>query len=109
MSAAAADAGAIRSGLDEVTGAVTLARRKVGEGELIDLSGLDRRVDQICKALHALGRDDGGALRPRLLSLIDELNLLTEDLKRQQVQVAAELKDSSSHQQAAAAYRKPES
>ena len=34
------DVAQIRHGLEEVVGAVALARRKVGEGQLVDLSGL---------------------------------------------------------------------
>ena len=102
------DVAQIRHGLEEVVGAIALARRKVGEGQLVDLSGLEKRVDELCTAIREQDGKEAQSLRPSLLSLIEDLNRLSEDLKSQQGEVAAELKDTQSHRSAAAAYRKPQ-
>ena len=102
------DVAQIRHGLEEVVGAVALARRKVGEGQLVDLSGLERRVDELCAAIRDQDGSDAQSLRPPLLSLIDDLTRLSDDLKAQHGQVASALKGSQSHRSAAAAYRKPQ-
>jgi len=102
------DVAHIRRGLEEVVGAVLLARRKVGEGQLVDLSGLERRVDELCAQILDQDRTDAQCLRPALLSLIDDLSRLSDDLKSQHGQVATALKGSQSHRSAAAAYRKPQ-
>ena len=102
------DVAQIRHGLEEVAGAIALARRKVGEGQLVDLSGLEKRVDELCTAIREQDGREAQSLRPSLISLIDDLNRLSEDLKTQQGEVAAELKGTQSHRSAAAAYRKPQ-
>ena len=102
------DIAQIRRGLEEVVGAVLLARRKIGEGQLIDLSGLERRVDELCVLIQHQDKRDAQPLKPTLLSLIDDLNRLSEDLKDQHGQVASALSGSQSHRSAAAAYRKPQ-
>lgn len=98
----------IRRGLEEVVGAVLLARRKVNEGQLIDLSGLERRVDELCGLIQTEDKNEAQPLKPTLLSLIEDLNRLSEDLKDQHGQVASALRGSQSHRSAAAAYRKPQ-
>ncbi len=98
----------IRHGLEEVVGAVALARRKVGEGQLVDLSGLERRVDELCSAIRAQDGREAQSLRPTLLSLIDDLTRLSDALKGQHDEVATSLKGSQDHRSAAAAYRKPQ-
>ena len=102
------DIAQIRHGLEEVVGAVALARRKIGEGQLVDLSGLERRVDELCAAIRDQDSREAQSLRPPLLSLIDDLTRLSEDLKAQHGEVASSLKGSQSHRSAAAAYRKPQ-
>ena len=102
------DVAHIRRGLEEVAGAIALARRKVADGQLIDLSGLERRVDELCSSIPNEDRADAQSLRPALLSLVDDLNRLSDDLKAQHGEVASALKGSQSHRSAAAAYRKPQ-
>ncbi|NNG02755.1 MAG: hypothetical protein HKM95_01465 [Inquilinus sp.] len=101
------DVDRIRRGLQEVASAVSLARTKVEAGQLIDIAGLESRVDELCQATLALEREVAQPLKPSLLSLVDDLNRLSEGLKKQHCEVAAELQGSHSHSQAAAAYRKP--
>lgn len=100
--------GHIRRGLEEVVGAVLLARRKVGDGQLIDLTGLEQRVDELCRLTLNEDRAEARALKPTLLSLIDDLSRLSEELKAQHGKVASTLRGSQSHRSAAAAYRKPQ-
>lgn len=102
------DVARIRRGLEEVAGAVSLARGKISEGQLVDLNGLERRVDELCTAVLEQDRNDAQTLRPALLTLIDDLNRLSEELKAQHRQVASALKGTQSHRSAAAAYRKPQ-
>ncbi|HET8729432.1 MAG TPA: hypothetical protein VFO41_18165, partial [Alphaproteobacteria bacterium] len=97
---------AVRRGLAEVAQAVVLAQRTVEGGGLVDLAGLERRVEEICTAIRQLPRADGRALEPQLVGLIDDLGHLTKELGRQRDQARADLTETSSHQAAAAAYRK---
>lgn len=97
---------ATRRGLDEVAEAVGLAQRTVRNGDLVDLTGLERRVDDLCAAIRALPQADGRSLEPQLLGLIDDLTTLTDALRRQSEQTRIELGETSSHSAAAAAYRK---
>ena len=98
----------IRRGLEEVVGAVALARKKIVDGQLVDLSGLERRVDELCEAIREEKSEEASSLRGLLLSLIEDLTRLSDDLKEQYGQVASSLKGSESHRSAAAAYRKPQ-
>lgn len=104
----AAEAGGIeaaRREIDEISAGVGLALRTVRGGDMVELSGLERRTEALCAAVGRLPEADAAALRPSLLSLIDDLGHLTAALVEQRDQTRAEIGGTNSHSAAAAAYR----
>jgi|HigsolmetaAR203D_1030402.scaffolds.fasta_scaffold04308_3 hypothetical protein len=96
----------LRRDLSDVCQAVVAARRTVESGGLVDLSGLEDRIADLCGSVQRLPKTSGRALQPELLGLVDELSQLTEELGRQRDQVKSELEETNIRQAAASAYRK---
>jgi hypothetical protein len=69
--------------LDEVVATVATARRTVAEGALVELSGLDAAVAEICEAAPGLPVEERGAFARGLATLAAELDQLAADLVRQ--------------------------
>jgi hypothetical protein len=74
---------AAQTALAEIFDAVSLARRAVAEGAHIDLAGLDAAVTRVCDAARALPPAERGAYAERLKQLAQALDLLADDLARQ--------------------------
>ncbi len=91
--------------LQEAAVAVDAAGTLIGQGQIIDLIGLERHVDQICTAIAKLSPANCAGLKPALIMLIDDLNSLTRKLSDQHEYVAGQLQGLSSRRKAAAAYR----
>jgi hypothetical protein len=62
---------ALREEIAAVFGEVTAACRMLATGRHVDLSGLELRVDDICKAMEKMPRPDGRELLPLLQDLND--------------------------------------
>lgn len=103
------DPATICRGLAEVTAAVELARQTAAEGGLVDLSGLDARVDALCRAVVALPRAEGRGFEAALLELIDTLTRLHETLTRQQPAAGLDPAAGTTPREAASAYRRTQS
>ena len=69
--------------LAEIFDAVAEARRAVAEGAQIELAGLDGAVTRVCDAASALPPAERGAYAERLQELAQALDLLADDLARQ--------------------------
>ena len=106
MTEAAVSPEILQRDLTEVSVAIDAARRTVEHGDFVDLSGLDARVDRLCSAIKALPQDQGRGFERPLLGLVDELTRLTDQLADQREKVRQSLVGTSSHHQAASAYRK---
>ena len=106
MTEAAVSAEALQRDLTEVSVAIDAALRTVEHGDFVDLGGLDDRVGRLCAAIKQLPRDQGRGFERPLLGLVDDLTRLTDELTGQRDKVRQTLTGTSSHQQAASAYRK---
>lgn len=104
---AAPGGAAIRAGLAEVAGALALARQMLAEGSLVDLSGLDSRIDSLCRAILALPRAEGRTFESGLLGLSDDVARLNEALVQRHATRAAD--SAAVPREAAAAYRRSQS
>ncbi len=91
--------------LREATVALDAADILVGQGQIIDLIGLERHVDRICATIAKLPPASCSGLKPTLIVLIDGLNNLARKLSEQQGNVASRLQEMSSRRKAASAYR----
>ena len=91
--------------LQEAAVAVDAAGTLIGQGQIIDLIGLERHVDQICTDIARLSPAICAGLKPALIMLIDGLNGLTRKLSDQHQNVADQLQGLSSHRKASSAYR----
>ena len=69
--------------LQEAAVAVDAAGTLIGQGQIIDLIGLERHVDQICTDIARLSPAICAGLKPALIMLIDGLNGLTRKLSDQ--------------------------
>ncbi len=91
--------------LQEAAVAVDAAGTLIGQGQIIDLIGLERHVDRICTDIAELSPTNCAGLKPALIMLIDGLNSLTRKLSDQHRNVAGQLQGLSSHRKASTAYR----
>ncbi len=96
----------IQTQLDQTSGVIEGFRNSVAEGSVIDLAGLDQRIEAICTAINDLPADQRITLKATLINLIDDLNGLVEILHIQQQKASEGLKGVTSRQQAVSAYGK---
>jgi hypothetical protein len=96
----------IQTQLDQTSGVIEGFRNSVAEGSVIDLTGLDQRIEAICTAINELTADRRITLKATLIKLIDDLNGLVEILHIQQDKASEGLKGVASRQQAVSAYGK---
>ena len=95
----------VETQLREATVALDAADTLIGQGQIIDLAGLERHVDRICAQIAKLPSASCAGLKPALILLIDGLNGLARKLSDQHETVADRLQGLSSHSKAATAYR----
>jgi hypothetical protein len=76
-------AAAAQAALAEILDAVAGARRAVAEGAEMELTGLDGAVTRVCDAARDLPPAERGPYAERLKELAHALDLLAEDLARQ--------------------------
>ncbi|MBI3452164.1 MAG: hypothetical protein HY057_04900 [Rhodospirillales bacterium] len=67
--------------IDAVTATVIAARRWIDGGNMLDLSGLDNRVDALCRATAILTPPEGKAFMPALGDLAQALDDLAASLQ----------------------------
>lgn len=94
----------IRRSLSALASTVDIARRRVADGDLVELRDLDSAIGEICGAISRLPSQERAPFKPPLVTLIDELDKLAATLKQQHSQIAESLRAQSTHQQAAHAY-----
>lgn len=58
--------------------------RRVSQGEIMDLQGLDDTVVEICDSIAELPENEGQALEPQMATLIKGLEQLAETMKEQE-------------------------
>jgi hypothetical protein len=96
----------IQTQLDQTSGVIERFRSCIAEGSVIDLTGLDQRIEGMCDAIIQLPEDQRVTVKATLIGLIDELNGLVELLSQQQDKVSEDLKGVASRQKAVSAYGK---
>jgi hypothetical protein len=72
-----------QAALAEIFDAIAEARRAVAEGAHIELAGLDGTVTRVCDAIRDLTPAERGPCAERLKELGQALDLLADDLARQ--------------------------
>jgi hypothetical protein len=72
-----------QAALAEILDAVAGARRAVAEGAQVELLGLDDAVTRVCDGARDLPPAERGAYADRLKELAQALDLLADDLARQ--------------------------
>jgi hypothetical protein len=73
-------------------------------GGVIDLGGLDDRIAAICASLEAQEPETARPLLPRLLALVENLNMLSAACARVQADTALALEKVSTRNRASQAY-----
>lgn len=94
--------------LDQVQSIVGTARRLLAQGNTVDLSKLEARVEALCKQATELPAGSADAIRPKMVALIDELNTLSQEMKEQYEGLRENLTGLAAGQRAQSAYRKPQ-
>ncbi|MGE4047669.1 MAG: hypothetical protein AB7F35_22610 [Acetobacteraceae bacterium] len=69
--------GALRSFLDDLENAITLARTLVEDGQQVDLTGFDRQVGLLCAKVLDLPPEQGRLVRSDLAVLLAGVDALT--------------------------------
>jgi hypothetical protein len=80
----AADTADLARRLKSVTDYVRDCERRVSQGEIMDLTGLDRNVLEICNGVAALPPPQGRLLQGELAALIGDLDKLAAAMKSRQ-------------------------
>lgn len=96
----------IRAQLDQTSGIIESFRRSIADGALIDMSGLDKGVEEMCLAITKLPADQRLSVKEALITILDGLNGLIESLEQQHQDASDGLKGIASRQQAVSAYGK---
>lgn len=99
-----ADTDALRNRLLEAATMVGTARSLIADGGVVDLAGLDARVQHICQVIPTLPPDDRDSLKPALIALMDGLGGLAETVKVQHAALAEKLSTVTQGRRVAGAY-----
>ena len=94
----------IKADLNATTAQIDAARRMVAAGQIIDLSGLQERVEAICGAIQKLPDAERGGFRDPIVALLSELDGLTAILTEQHERLSVGLKALSAQSRAQKAY-----
>ena len=107
MTAAPPDMTAIEHELERIGMAIADTRVALKAGGVIDLCGLDDRIGAICTALEAHPPEVARPLLPKLLGLVEDLNMLSAACAQVQADTALALQQVSTRNRASQAYGKP--
>jgi hypothetical protein len=98
--------GDIKTELDQTSSVIAQFRTSVSQGEIIDLTGLDQKIEGMCNAIVDLPDEQRDTVKATLIGLIDDLNTLVDMLTQQQQKVSEGLKGVTSREKAVSAYGK---
>ncbi len=88
---------------------VVAAREIVSTGHAIDLAPVQKEVERICDDIKHLPPRQSADLKPALVSLIDDLGKLTEDMETCHAGLKSQLENLASHSSVTATYAKGQS
>jgi len=92
--------------LGQIRHFVMECRKLLDDGGEPDLNGMDDQVRKLCGRIKQMAPADAEQLRPRLDSLVQELDELARALTRQKEIVLAQLQELNRQHQANTAYQK---
>jgi len=92
--------------IDHVASMINAFRAAATGGDIVDLSGIDQRVETLCSNISLRRTEARDRLKSPLLALIDDLNRLVETLEVQQNEASETVKSISSRHRAVSAYGK---
>lgn len=78
-----ADSAALGEQLSAILDYVRQCEMRVARGEVMELSGLDRTVMQLCEDVMRLPTVEARTLQPRMMQLIEGLDVLATRIKEQ--------------------------
>jgi hypothetical protein len=81
----------IESGLEEVSATVGGFRAKLIEGELVDLTGIDTKVIDLCAGIAELPPSERAGFEGQLAVLLKDLKQISSFLSEQSAAVDAEM------------------
>ena len=90
--------------LDAITVIIDASQGLLDDGKVIDLAGLDKRVDKLCADIAAQPAANSRGLKDRLILMIESLDRLVASLDVQHKELGAALKDVTDRQRAVTAY-----
>jgi hypothetical protein len=93
--------------MDKADRLIDAARDLLTGGNLVDLEGLDQRIQELCADIGKLPAEIHIGFKGRMISLIDNLNGLVELLSAQHPELSKEIKGVSKRQRAVTAYGSP--
>jgi len=99
-----ANTGKLKRRLRAAAVVVDAARQALSQGGMVDLSGLETEVEDICHHIANVPPEEGHELKTALIVLADDLDRLSVDLSKMHRELAAEIDDTDTRQQAAMAY-----
>ena len=77
--------------LDKIVTEITKTRETVADGAFVDIAEIHKSIEKICYAINKSPPDDDGRLELKVLNVISDLNLLSEELKQQQRAASSDL------------------
>ncbi len=66
----------IRANIEQVKNYINDCERRIAQGESVDLTGLDQKVESICNEVAAIPNEEGKQLEENLLSLFSAIDKL---------------------------------
>ena len=70
------DKAEIQTRIEQVTNYIQDCERRISQGEVVNLLGLDESVEEVCEAVTALPPKDGKLLQEKLAGLVEALDQL---------------------------------
>ena len=107
MTTVVGKADSLKLDLQNVASIIGTARGLVAEGQTVNLTPLETEVRRLCDEIGVLPAPENMPLRPMMVSLIDDLDKLAEDIRRRHADLKSQLESLTSGSRAAAAYTPP--
>jgi len=107
MTLAVNKAESLKLDLQNVASIIGTARGLVAEGQAVNLMPLEREVHRLCEEIGGLPAPGNMPLRPMMVSLIDDLDKLADDIRRRHDELKSQLESLNSGSRVAAAYAPP--